>query len=268
MPAHTRVRTAMPRLPGARMSGDIQFEKAEYSDSAAATAATACGSCQGALKDSYFSVAGQILCRGCAEKLRAELAEQGTRLGRVTRAIGAGAAAALLGSLLYYAILALTGYEFGIIAIVVGFGVGAAVRWGSYGRGGWAYQGLAIALTYLSIVSAYVPQIVSEIREMKVEASSQAPATAGSSSSGPMTVAQTHAAEPADGEPAGATSLLFAVLVLLLIACAAPILSGVQNIIGLLIIGFGLYEAWRLNTKVSIDITGPHPVSSAPSTAS
>ena len=40
-----------------------------------------------------------------------------------------------------------------LIAIVVGLFVGRAVRWGSGGRGGRLYQGLAVVLTYLAIVS-------------------------------------------------------------------------------------------------------------------
>src|SRR5206468_726575 len=50
-----------------------------------------------------------------------------------------------------------------LIAILVGFFVGKAVSWGSYRRGGWKYQTLAMVLTYLSIVASYVPVIVKEI---------------------------------------------------------------------------------------------------------
>ena len=76
--------------------------------------------------------------------------------------MAAGIGVGLAGTIVYWAILAATGYEFGLIAIVVGFAVGKAVHWGSRGRGGWAYQTLAIGLTYLAIVSAYVPMIVTE----------------------------------------------------------------------------------------------------------
>src|SRR5919204_2135495 len=162
------------------MSEALQFEKAEYTD---ATAAVACVGCQGSLRETYFAVGDRILCRGCAEKLREELANQGSRAGRVLRAIGAGAGAAAVGSLLYYAVLALTGYEFGLIAIVVGYAVGVAVRWGSKGRGGWAYQGLAIALTYLSIVTAYVPSIIQGFREAKIESAAGETPNASSPSS-------------------------------------------------------------------------------------
>jgi hypothetical protein len=66
---------------------------------------------------------------------------------------------------------ALTGYEFGLIAIVVGFLVGAAVEKGSNGRGGWQYQTLAMFLTYTSIVSSYVPLIIRQVMTEEQSAS-------------------------------------------------------------------------------------------------
>ncbi len=60
--------------------------------------------------------------------------------------------------------LKLTGYEFGLIAILVGYAVGIAVRRGSSGRGGWPYQLLAVGLTYASIVGSYLPLVFAEVR--------------------------------------------------------------------------------------------------------
>jgi hypothetical protein len=56
---------------------------------------------------------------------------------------------------------------------------------------------------------------------------------------------------------------LLALTLLLLLACAAPFLAGIQNVIGVVIIGIGLYEAWKLNRRVALDITGPHAVTTA-----
>jgi hypothetical protein len=248
------------------MSEDLQFEKAEYSDAASATA---CAGCQGKLTDSYYAVADQILCRGCAEKLRAELADQGSRAGRLGRALGAGLGAAAVGTLIYYGVLALTGYEFGLIAIAVGYGVGLAVRWGARRRGGWGYQALAMGLTYLSIVAAYIPPIVQEIRKANVERPA-AESAADPTSATPVGVVDAAAKTPdthQPDEPVSAGRMFVAVAFLVLLACAAPFLAGVENIIGLIIIGVGLYEAWKLNRRVSFEISGPHPVSAAPSPA-
>src|SRR5205085_4370131 len=89
----------------------------------------------------------------------------GSRFSRGLRATGLGLLAAAAGCLLYFAVAAITGREFGVVAIAVGLMVGEAVRRGSRGRGGWAYQTLAVALTYLAIVSTYVPLIAKEFQK-------------------------------------------------------------------------------------------------------
>jgi hypothetical protein len=109
-----------------------------------------CAACNRAITSSYYLANERTLCGLCRNDLERAM-NSGSGVGRFARATGAGLVAAFLGFLLYYGIARLTGYEFGLIAIVVGFGVGSAVRWGSNGRGGWAYQGLAMALTYLPL---------------------------------------------------------------------------------------------------------------------
>ncbi len=44
------------------------------------------------------------------------------------------------------------------------------------------------------------------------------------------------------------------------ITLAAPFLVGIKNIIGILIIGFALYEAWKMNRRAVLDISGPFQV--------
>src|SRR5258708_27620060 len=77
--------------------------------------------------------------------------------GAFPRAALAGLGAAAVGAGIYIAVRYATGYQVGLISILVGFLVGRAVHWGSRGRGGWPYQALAMVLTYLAIVSIYVP---------------------------------------------------------------------------------------------------------------
>jgi hypothetical protein len=235
-------------------NSDLQFERAQFDGSGVERGCKVCGT---PLVGSYYDVNGHTVCERCCFQLR-DGTPSGSRLGRVVRAAGAGSLAALGGAILYWAILAATGYEFGLIAIVVGFAVGKAVRWGSHGRGGWAYQSLAIALTYLAIVSGYVPLIVNEFMKEKPAAQTQVAQQASA------TVAADRAPAAPDATPApGAGSIVLALGVLLLIVCAAPFLAGLQNIVGLIIIGIGVYEAWKLNKRVPLVITGPHVLSSA-----
>jgi hypothetical protein len=249
---------------------DLQFERAQFDGPAAEWG---CQVCKTPLFASYFEVNGHTVCERCCYQLR-DATPVGSRAGRVVRAAAAGAGAALAGAILYWAILAATGYAFGLIAIVVGFAVGKAVHWGSRGRGGWAYQTLAMGLTYLAIVSGYVPMIVSEIMKEKPAAQIQATEQGGRAavavpvahaegdSPAPATPAAdtTTQAAPAQEKPAGLGTILLAFGALLLVACAAPFLAGLENIIGLVIIGIGVYEAWKLNRRVPLVITGPHAI--------
>ena len=167
------VRMSIRTVPSGRTvteNSDLQFDRAQFDGSAPKPE---CAVCATPLYSSYFEVNGQTVCEGCCYKLR-EATPLGSRPGRVLRATAAGIGAGLAGTVLYWAILAATGYEFGLIAIVVGFAVGKAVNWGSRGRGGWAYQTLAMGLTYLAIVGAYVPMIVTEVMKQNPAAQTQA----------------------------------------------------------------------------------------------
>ena len=44
---------------------------------------------------------------------------------------------------------------------------------------------------------------------------------------------------------------------------ALPFLAGFENIIGIIIIGIGLWEAWKLNPRMQLEITGPYRVAAA-----
>jgi hypothetical protein len=48
------------------------------------------------------------------------------------------------------------------------------------------------------------------------------------------------------------------------LSLAAPFLGGAQNAIGLLIIGFALWEAGKLNRRRQLAITGPYQLGTAP----
>jgi hypothetical protein len=58
--------------------------------------------------------------------------------------------------------------------------------------------------------------------------------------------------------------LALVVAIVAVIAIAAPFLAGFENIIGLVIIGIGLYEAWKLNKRTELAISGPHALASRP----
>ena len=244
---------ALAQRPAHEPAIVLQLERAEFDD---ASGAAPCALCGQPLAGSYFQANGRTVCPRCGERLRDAL-KGGTGWSRALSATAAGLAAAAGGSILYYLVLAATGIQFGLIAIVIGVVVGKAVSWGSRGRGGWRYQTLAMVLTYLSIVSSYLPAIVREIANARSTATAQAVTSGGT-------------AEPAGGAPAAGQGVgtrpptlagaLVAVVLVVLFVCALPFLMGVSNIMGLAIIAIGVYEAWKFNRRRSYDITGPHAI--------
>src|SRR5687768_15353440 len=105
----------------------LQFDTAEPVGGAGATATSlACTACSTDITTSYYEVNGAIVCTSCRGTLRAQFTG-GSSAGRFGKALGFGLFAAAVGSGIYYAVLRLTGYEIGLVAIVVGFLVGRAV---------------------------------------------------------------------------------------------------------------------------------------------
>ncbi len=208
------------------MSDGLQFDKAEF----ATAAGKSCAVCRKPVADTYFEAVGSILCADCAAKFAANSGGWPA----LSRAGLWGAAAALAGTIVWYAITTLLHIELAIIAIGIGYAVGLAVRRAARGVGGWKYQALAMFLTYASIVSSYVPSIIKQLSGAALER-------------GPVTV--------------------FAY------AFQAPFYGGTNNLIGLVIIAIGLYEAWKLNRRIPISgpfrvgaAAGPPPVAPPPGT--
>ena len=198
------------------MNEPMQFDSGEP---AGTPAAVACAQCGTAITGEYHMANRTVLCGRCRLAIEREW-ESGSGAGRFSRALVFGAGGAALGALVYYAVLAITNLEIGLIAIVVGWLVGRAVRKGSNERGGLKYQVLAVGLTYLAIVTTYIPFIRRAV----------------------------------DDRVSGVG--------LLVLAAIAPFMAGIRNIIGLLIIGFALYQAWIMNRRAQLVFSGPYKVGS------
>lgn len=248
---------------------DLQFDKADVPDGGSKS--MSCTFCQSSLTTNYFELNGQPACEKCRYEVEQERTS-GSSAGRIFRAFFAGTAAAIVGALLYYGVSALTGYEFGLIAIVVGLLVGFAVKWGSRGRGGWLYQGMAMLLTYLAIVGTYVPYIFDEFEneEIAAEMEQQTEGSTGEISEGEAAAEDSEEAVAATMSEEEFADISFAemaigLLLFVLLIMALPFLAGFENIIGLVIIGIGLYEAWKINKFQPLVVEGPFQVGSRPS---
>jgi hypothetical protein len=168
-----------PNAPGSREddnakrdAGDeLQFDQAEYTTPA--PDGPSCGVCKRSIDDAYFEFNGKVICTTCRQQVEAAF-RGGSRLARVIAATIFGSVAAVAGAALYYAIIRITGYNIGLVAIVVGVMVGSAVRKGASYRGGLFYQFLSLFLAYMAIGLMHVPMLVEDWIKTQREQAQQA----------------------------------------------------------------------------------------------
>ena len=244
---------------GVPPSGNLQFERAERAGQASGSA---CAVCKQPITTSYYEINGHITCQRCRGRIMVER-NRGTSGTRFAKALGLGLLAAAAGAGLYYAVAAATGSEYAIVAIVVGLLVGSAVRKGSNRRGGWRYQALAMFLTYSAVVATDSSLIARElVKQLPARTDSVGvvhDSTRLLASAAGVAVSADSAGAKRRERP-GLGALLLGLAVLLGLAYAAPIAIGISSPIHLLIAGFAIYEAWKLNRGMALRVTGPYQV--------
>lgn len=202
-----------------------QFDNVDAPDRSANSSqgvALACRSCSTPLTGQYYTANNAPLCSGCRDQLVGGLrANDGSTGLAVTWGLGG----AVLGAGAYYLIAVLYA-EIGLVALAVGIVVGKAVRRGAALSCHWRFRAIAVALTYLAIVSTYVPAIVEGMR--------------------------------AQGSPFEALLAAFSVAVL------TPFyFVEIGNWFGLIILAIGMWEAYRYSGGPRLKLAGPFD---APST--
>ena len=235
----------------------LQFDTAVPSDApfAVITAqGVTCTVCQRAVSDEYFDVDGQSVCDGCRTQL-AQLAQTPRGWGLFVKAGLFGLVAAILGAILYYAVIAITNFEIGIVAIAIGYMVGWAIRKATANRGGRRYQVLALVLTYWAVGLAYTPLTFQQFAdEDKKEQAQKATDTAAPAP-----------AEPPDEATAMNIPLVLAILVGFSLALPVLVVFGSLpgGVLSALIIGIGMRQAWHMTAVAPLQISGPYRVAAA-----
>lgn len=227
----------------------LQFRKAETVSEVAG--AQVCRACKRSFASEYFHVNGIVVCPACTESI--ESRQKAPPVHSMLKAFVYGLGAAIAGSILYAAMAIITGLELALIAILIGYMVGKAIRYASNGLGGRPQQILAVALTYFSITTSYIPVAIHHFATNPPKAES----TAQPSS---LTGAATDSAPAATDTKAPRMSLGQVIGPLLLLALGAPFLAlgNFSGIISLLIIFFGLKQAWKITGRSELVITGPY----------
>jgi hypothetical protein len=138
------------------MTGDLQFDRAEPQGP---SGPTVCAACRRPIADLCYTARSSRICGDCKSAYDQQLGSVPAAT-RFIRASLFGLAGAVVGAVINYMVTVKGGWGSGLISLLIGYLVGTGVRKGSGNRGGWRYQTLAMALTYLSIIGMFVPEMV------------------------------------------------------------------------------------------------------------
>ncbi len=252
----------------------LQFDTNEPLTDTALPTSLDCMVCKQPISSSYFALGDQVLCERCCSAIKEP--PKKNRILAFAKATIAGTIAGLVGALLWYGIRVALNLEIGLVAILVGYMVGKTIHRVS-GRGGIAYQLLAVAITYSCISANYIPDIVTSLIQSVEKAEQDEVKSAPVL--GDQEPDKTESIEMVDGQDAAQESavanavggirkeptvfgfvisaVLFTIVVCV-ISLAAPILMGIQSPIGFLIMAFALWEAWKFTAFRPLPITGPY----------
>ena len=257
------------------MTDELQFDKLEATGApAAARAGVACAQCGTPITSLYYEAACKTFCGDCMRHLETHFRQSQFTRASFLRGAVFGLGGAIAGALVYFGVAAATGYEIGLISIVVGYMVGWSVHRGSGGRAGRSYQVLALVLTYYAIGTAYLSSILKDTwSERKETITVTADSTAVDSVTDVViddSAATTGAAARADA-PRG-PGFFKALVGLVMFAFALPVVVSFgglpASLLSALIIGFALQQAWRMNAAPQVKFAGPFFVKATPPTAS
>jgi hypothetical protein len=158
--------------------------------------------------------------------------------------------AAVLGALVYFAVIAVSGFEIGLVAIAIGYMVGYGVRLGTRGRGGRRFQVIAVVLTYFAVGLAYGSLAFKELLDT--------PQTPPAS----VTATEAPALEDSGDDVITTGEFAAALLQLLAFTFALPVLAVAGSmpggIISAAIIGFGMMQAWKMTAAPAVTVSGPY----------
>lgn len=246
---------------------ELQFDRVETSGAQAEagteTPAVLCEACGKPVGSQYYHINGKTACDNCRQLVLSSTVTPRTT-GPLVRAGLFGLAAAVAGAAIYYAVIAITNFEIGLVAILIGYMVGYMVRKGAGGRGGRRFQVLAVVLTYWAVGLAYTPlAFKGGSDDDKVTAASDSTASDSAASTPAALDTANAVTKEVSGEDSGG-SVLKAFGMLAALVFALPVMYVAQSmpggILSALIILIGLRQAWSMTASPKLEISGPYKV--------
>jgi hypothetical protein len=273
----------MPGDKVAAKSDALQFDRVVSSgapDDASKSAGVACATCGSAITTEYFHVGSHPVCAPCRDLVQARFATP-RGWGALAKAAVYGVGAAIAGAIIYYAVIAITNFEIGIVAILIGYMVGYMVRKGA-GGGGRRFQILALVLTYWSVGLAYSPIAFKGAEKAEKNAvpktdsaralprDSTAVAARGDSGITRSPANATNGTKSTSAPMTG-SKFLIGIGAILFLTFVLPVLMVVgsmpSGLLSAIIIFIGLRQAWRMTAAPVLTVSGPYKVGSGPSAA-
>ncbi|HEY4012284.1 MAG TPA: hypothetical protein VGM06_03015 [Polyangiaceae bacterium] len=236
---------------------ELRFDRAAYVGDDGAGAP--CAACRGSLGGSYWKWQNHMICGRCRDAIDRKLQASQSWLSFAKTMVLAGAAA--IGCGVGYAVLAaLTKGTFALATIGIAIVIAWVIRKASGGLGSTIrYQVAAVALTYVAATMGYLPRIWAGLQE---SAADHAGARRARGASPDVAVAPP--ATPVARATPSPLQLLTVFGWVVGIMLAAPFLEATEAPIGLLIVGFGLWQAWKLTRGPPPSIEGPFRIEAAP----
>jgi hypothetical protein len=212
-----------------------------------------CTGCHASIDTEYYSVNGNAFCGRCRAAV-ASLAETPQDVATLAKTALLGGGASVVGAALYYAVMAFAHLQIGIVAILIGYIVGRAIRKAAGNRGGLRFQILAVLLTYASIALAYAPFAL----RAAAERTSVSDYSAGTAPE----------ATPRPAMKSRGAALVLRVSASLAFMAVLPILAVVTSfpsgLISAVIMFVGIRQAWSLTRAPTFNILGPYRVGTVP----
>lgn len=240
---------------------DLSFDKATFTHDA--SAGPPCANCNSPLGEQYWQWQTRSVCGKCRGQI-AEMLERSRSPQAFGRAVVLGGLAALGCGIAYAIFVAVTKFQLALLTIGIAFVIARVMRRCSSGVGGRKYQILAVVLTYAASAMGYAPAVYSEFAGQASKTTAKAaPPSAATNTDQSRAAAAPASATQARKSPLGAGALMLGLGVLLAITLAAPFLAATHAPIGLLIVGFGLWEAWKLSRGLPLTLDGPYRAAGA-----
>lgn len=182
-----------------------------------------CGMCKRPVGHQYWQWMGRVACESCREKVLA-LEAKANAPATFAKAALLSTGAALGCGVAYGAFVAATKSRWALITIGIAYVIGTVIRKTTGNVSGRRYQVLAVLLTYVASAMGYLP-LFSDVSFAHLT-------------------------------PVSAV-ILFGYML------AAPFLTAMDSPLGLIIVGIGLWEAWRRTKGLPMTVSGPFRVAPA-----